>query len=118
MERLAAVTNPQGDVVIVTARDLRALNQYRNKRLTNLQSRQARCTKVSRRWKRLQCRNVFLLARNSRQQRDIEYTVTRATSIPTSAHGTLQDVALRAPLHVALWDEKDRLMMEHRDDLE
>ena len=35
----AAVANHQGNVVIFTARDLRALNQYGNKRLASLQTR-------------------------------------------------------------------------------
>lgn len=74
----AAVANQQGDVVIFTARDLRALNQYRNKRLASLQSHQSRCKKGSRRWKRLHRRKVFLLGRNNRQRRDIEHKVTRA----------------------------------------
>lgn len=74
----AAVANQQGDVVIFTARDLRVLNQYRNKRLASLQSRQSRCKKGSRRWKRLHRRKVFLLARNNRQRRDIEHKITRA----------------------------------------
>lgn len=74
----AAVANEQGDVVIFTARDLRALNQYRNKRLAGLQSRQSRCKRGSRRWKRLHRRKVFLLTRNNRQRRDIEHKVTRA----------------------------------------
>ena len=58
--------------------DLRALNQYHHKRLASLQARQSRCKKGSRHWKRLQRRKVFLLARNNRQQRDIEHKVTRA----------------------------------------
>ncbi len=76
----AAVANEVGDVVIFTARDLRALNQYRNKRLASLQVRQSKCTKRSRLWKRLQRRKVYLLARNNRQRRDIEHKVTRAVT--------------------------------------
>src|SRR6266498_6032409 len=74
----AAIANEQGDVVIFTARELRALNQYRHKRLASLQARQSKCKKCSRRWKRLQRRKVYLLARNNRQRRDIEHKVTRA----------------------------------------
>ncbi|MCG8353493.1 MAG: transposase, partial [Chloroflexales bacterium] len=74
----AAVANAQGDVVIFSARDRRALNQYRHKRLASLQARQATCTRGSRRWKRLKRRKVALLARNNRQRRDIEHKVTRA----------------------------------------
>jgi putative transposase len=74
----AAVANEQGQVVIFTARELRALNQYRHKKLSRLQASQSRCKKRSRRWKRLQRRKVYLLARNKRQRRDIEHKVTRA----------------------------------------
>ena len=74
----AAVANEQGEVVIFTARDLRALNQYRHKKLASLQARQSKCKRGSRLWKRLQRRKVYLLARNNRQRRDIEHKVTRA----------------------------------------
>jgi putative transposase len=74
----AAVANERGEVVIFTARELRALNQYRHKKLSSLQARQSKCTKRSRHWKRLQRRKVYLLARNNRQRRDIEHKVTRA----------------------------------------
>jgi putative transposase len=83
----AAVANEAGHVVIFTARDLRALNQYRNKRLGSLQSRQSQCTKRSRLWKRLQRRKRFLLARNHRQRRDIEHKVTRAITNHAKAEG-------------------------------
>jgi putative transposase len=83
----AAVANEAGDVVIFTARDLRALNQYRHKRLASLQARQSRCRRGSRRWKRLQRRKRFLLARNKRQCRDIEHKVTRAITNHAKAEG-------------------------------
>lgn len=74
----AAVANEAGDVVIFSARDLRALNQYRYKRLASLQARQSRLKRGSRRWRRLHRRKAFLLARNNRQRRDIEHKITRA----------------------------------------
>jgi putative transposase len=74
----AAVANEHGAVVIFTARELRALNQYRHKKLSTLQARQAKCKKRSRLWNRLSRRKVKLLARNKRQRRDIEHKVTRA----------------------------------------
>jgi putative transposase len=83
----AAVANEAGDVVIFTARDLRAVNQYRNKRLASLQSRQSQCTNRSRLWKRLQRRKRFLLARNNRQRRDIEHKVTRSITRHAKAEG-------------------------------
>lgn len=83
----AAVANERGAVVIFTARELRALNQYRHKKLSTLQARQAKCAKRSRQWKRLQRRKVYLLARNNRQRRDIEHKVTRAISNHAKAEG-------------------------------
>lgn len=83
----AAVANEHGAVVIFTARELRALNQYRHKKLSTLQARQSKCTKRSRMWKRLQRRKVSLLARNNRQRRDIEHKVTRAITNHAKAEG-------------------------------
>lgn len=83
----AAVANERGEVVIFTARELRALNQYRNKQLASLQAAQARKQKGSRRWKRLSRRKRFLRARNKRQRRDIEHKVTRAIATHAKAEG-------------------------------
>lgn len=74
-------------MVIFTARELRACNQYRNKRLASLQMALARKQKRSRRWKRLQRRKVALLARNHRQRRDIEHKVTRAITNHAKVEG-------------------------------
>ncbi len=82
-----AVANEQGQVVIFTARDLRALHQYRNKRLASLQAALARKQQRSRRWKRLARRKTFLLARNNRQRRAIEHKVTRAITNHAQAEG-------------------------------
>jgi putative transposase len=102
----AAVANERGAVVIFTARDLRALNQYRNKRLASLQSLMDRKQKRSRRWKRLQRRKTFLLVRNDRQRRDIEHKVTRAITNHAKAEGAqrlvvgdIRDIANGKRLH-------------------
>jgi putative transposase len=83
----AAVANEQGEVVIFSARDLRALNQYRNKKLASLQAAMARKQKGSRRWKGLARRKSFLRARNKRQRRDSEHKVTRAIATHARAEG-------------------------------
>ncbi len=83
----AAVANEQGEVVIFTARDLRAINQYRHKQLASLQAALARKQKGSRRWKRLARRKTFLRARNKRQRRAIEHKVTRAITNHARAQG-------------------------------
>jgi putative transposase len=73
-----AVANDKGQVLIVTARQLRSLNRYRNKRLGALSRNQAPKVKGSRSWKRLQKRKNKFLAKNERQRRDIEHKITRA----------------------------------------
>ena len=73
-----AVANDQGHVLIVTARQLRSLNRYRNKRLGVFSRHQAAKVKRSRSWKRLQRRKNKFLAKNERQRRDIEHKITRA----------------------------------------
>lgn len=75
-----AVANEKGEVVIFSARALRAVNQYRNKKLSSLQRAQAAKVKGSSRWRKLQRRKVKFLARNKRQRRDIEHKVTRAVA--------------------------------------
>lgn len=87
-----AVANEQGEVVIFTGRELRALNQYRHKRLASLQQRQSKCQKRSRLWKRLQRRKAQLLARNDRQRRDIEHKVTRAVTTYAQEQGACRVV--------------------------
>jgi putative transposase len=72
------VANERGEVLIFSARELRALNQYRHKKLASLQAALARKQKRSRRFRRLQRRKTFLLGRNNRQRRDIEHKLTRA----------------------------------------
>jgi putative transposase len=73
-----AVANEHGRVLIVTARQLRSLNRYRNQRLGALARQQAAKVKRSRSWKRLQRRKNKFLAKNERQRRDIEHKITRA----------------------------------------
>ncbi len=73
-----AIANEQGHVLIVTARQLRSLNRYRNKRLGAFSRQQAAQVKRSRSWKRLQRRKNKFLAKNARQRRDIEHKITRA----------------------------------------
>ncbi len=76
-----AVANEQGKVLIVTARALRSLNQYRNKQQASLDSRLSKCTKGSRLYKRLKQRKCFMLVRNKCQRRDIEHKVTKAVTM-------------------------------------
>jgi putative transposase len=101
----AAVANERGEVRIFTARELRALNQYRHKRLASLLSAMARKQQRSRRWRRLARRKTFLLARNTRQRRDIEHKVTRAIANHAQEEGAkrlvigdVRDIGMRKRL--------------------
>lgn len=82
-----AVANERGEVIIFSARALRAVSQYRNKKLSTLQAKQKTKVKQSRAWRKLQRRKVKFLARNKRQRRDIEHKVTRAVANYAIAQG-------------------------------
>lgn len=75
-----SIANELGEVLIVTARELRALNQYRNKMTASIEQRLSKCTKGSRLHKRLKRRKVFMLTRNEHQRRDIEHKITRTAT--------------------------------------
>lgn len=64
--------------VIITCRELRANSQYRNKRLAQLSQAQAKLSKGSRKWRRLQAKKNRFLARNENRQRDMLHKVSRA----------------------------------------
>lgn len=64
--------------VLFTVRQLRSLAQYTNKRLAELQQKQAGKVKGSRRWKRIQRRKNRFLAQQKRRKRDIAHKVSRA----------------------------------------
>ncbi|HSK87905.1 MAG TPA: transposase, partial [Anaerolineales bacterium] len=73
----AAVSDGE-ESVIFSARQLRSLAQYSNKRMAELQQKQAGKVKGSRRWKRIQRRKNRFLAQQKRRKRDIEHKVSRA----------------------------------------
>jgi putative transposase len=71
---LAAVTTNTGKALIVTGRGIRTLKRERTKQLRRLTKKQSKCTKYSRRWKKLQhaknkqCRRAQRRIRNQRHQ--------------------------------------------------
>lgn len=73
-----AVASDGEESVIFSARQLRSLSQYTNKRLSELQQKQAKLVKGSKRWKRIQRRKNRFLAQQQRRKRDIEHKVSRA----------------------------------------
>jgi putative transposase len=66
------------EAVVFSARQMRALAQSTNKRLAEIQAKQARKSKGSRSWKRLQCRKNRFLAQQRRRRQDIEHKVSRS----------------------------------------
>ena len=73
-----AAATDGAEAVVFSARELRALRQYRNKRLAQFQERMSTLKKGSRRYKRLKRRKRKFLAKMKRKQRDIEHKVSRA----------------------------------------
>ncbi|MBI5512545.1 MAG: transposase, partial [Deltaproteobacteria bacterium] len=69
-----------GTAVVVSGREAKAIQQYRNKQLASLRSRLDRCKPGSRRHKRLQRRKHKHLARCARKQRDLCHKATRAVA--------------------------------------
>jgi putative transposase len=74
---LAAVTTTSGKALLVSGRGIRSLKRRHNKSLGQLQRKQARCTKGSRRWRRLQRAKARLRARSDRQVRDRRHKASR-----------------------------------------
>jgi len=74
---LAAVTTTSGQALIVSGRGIRSLKRRHNQSLGQLQRKQARCTKGSRRWRKLQWAKARLRARTERQVRDRRHKATR-----------------------------------------
>lgn len=86
--------------LVITARALRANQQYTQKRLAELRQRQDHLRKGSRRWRRLQRRKTRFLAQQKRRARDIEHKVSRAVvqhavarQTGTLAVGDVRDIA-------------------------
>jgi hypothetical protein len=67
---LAAVTTGTGKALIVTGRGIRSLKRQRSRQLGRLSRKQSRCTKHSRRWKKLQHARNKVCRRAERRVRD------------------------------------------------
>jgi putative transposase len=85
---------------VISCRQLRAQSQHSNKVLAQMQAKQARKVRGSRRWRRLQTRKRRFLAKQERRRRDIEHKVSRAAvdwcveqGVGTLALGDVRDVA-------------------------
>jgi putative transposase len=74
---LAAVTTTTGQGLVVSGRGIRSLKRRHNKSLGQIQRKQARCTRGSRRFRRLQRAKARLRGRTERQVRDRRHKATR-----------------------------------------
>lgn len=88
------------DTVVITCRELRSQQQYRNKRLASLRQRQSRSQRKSRMWKRIQRRINRFLAQQDKRIRDMQHKVSREVvnvaverEAGTIAIGDVRDVA-------------------------
>jgi putative transposase len=97
----AAVTDGEEGVVF-SARALRSLSQYTNKRLAEIQSVLSKKEKHSRRYRRLMARKSRFLAKQKRKRTDIEHKVSHSVinyaverSVGTLVIGDVRDVADR-----------------------
>jgi putative transposase len=88
------------ELVIFSARQLRSLSQHSNKRLAELQQKQSKKVKGSKRWKRIQHRKNRFLVLQKRRKRDIEHKVSRAVvgwalehQVGKLAMGDVRDIA-------------------------
>ncbi len=73
-----AVGSDTSQAVVFSARELRSVIQYRNKKLAQISQRQSQCQKGSRRWWRLQRRKNKIRGYCQRKTRDILHKVSRA----------------------------------------
>lgn len=95
----AAITDGN-EACVVSCRELRALNQGRNKRVASLDAELARYERGSRRWRRLQARKRRFLAQCGQKKRDMEHKIARSVvdwaqehDIGFLALGDVRDIA-------------------------
>jgi putative transposase len=95
-----AAASDGSELVIFSARQLRSLSQHSNKRLAELQQKQSKKVKGSKRWKRIQHRKNRFLVLQKRRKRDIEHKVSRAVvgwalehQVGKLAMGDVRDIA-------------------------
>jgi putative transposase len=83
----AAVTTSSGDALVVSGRGIRSLKRWLNKALGEIARKRARCTKGSRRWRKLQQARAKVSARIERQVRDLRHKGTRKVVEFCQQHG-------------------------------
>lgn len=65
------------EACVISCRELRALNQGRNKRIASIDAKLATYQKGSRRWRQLKARKHRFLAQCDQEKRDIEHKIAR-----------------------------------------
>ncbi len=101
MGEIHPITLTDGNTAtVISARALRSVRQFTNKRLADIQAVQSHRNKNSRQWKRLQRRKNRFLAQQARRVRDIEHKVSHAVvnmaveqRVGELALGDVRDVA-------------------------
>ncbi len=95
-----AVITDGVEACVVSCRELRALNQGRNKRIASIDAKLATYQRGSRRWRKLQARKRRFLAQCGQQKRDIEHKIARSVvdwaqerAIGLLAMGDVRDLA-------------------------
>ncbi len=73
----AAVATNTGEALVVSGRGLRSLKRQHSKQLGEMASKRARCTKGSRRWRKLSKTRATLTLRCERRVRDLRHKGTR-----------------------------------------
>jgi putative transposase len=73
----SAVTTNTAQGLIVNGRGIRSLKRQRNVALAKLTRKQSKCTKYSKRWKKLQAAKNRFCLRNERQIREYRHQATR-----------------------------------------
>jgi len=74
---LATISTNTGQAMIVTGRGIRSLKRQRTKQLGKIAKKQSRCTKYSRRWKKIQRAKNKIKARAERRIHDMRHKATR-----------------------------------------
>ena len=74
---LATVADDKGHAMVMSGRGIRSIKRYNSKEIGKIARKQARATKHSRRWRRMQLAKNRIKARTRRQIRDLRHKATR-----------------------------------------
>lgn len=67
----------KGQALIITGREVRSIHQLRNKKLAEIHHLQSKCTKKSKRWKKLQRAKQYVLSKSVKQMEDKLHKTTK-----------------------------------------